>query len=58
VQVCEGDTIIVDVQNYFAMFEGVTIHWHGILQRYSPHMDGVGMVTQCPVQSFSTFQYR
>ncbi|KAK7090336.1 uncharacterized protein [Littorina saxatilis] len=58
IQVCEGDTIEVEVINQMVMSEGVTIHWHGILQRHSPHMDGVAMVTQCPITASSKFTYR
>nr|KAG5697890.1 hypothetical protein BaRGS_026828 [Batillaria attramentaria] len=58
IQVCEGDVVTVDLENYMAMSEGITIHWHGILQKLTPHMDGVGMITQCPIQSYSSFQYR
>ncbi|XP_067009264.2 uncharacterized protein [Anabrus simplex] len=56
IQVCEGDRVVVDVRN---MMIGVstTIHWHGILQHGSPHMDGVPMVTQCPINSGNTFRY-
>lgn len=58
VQVCEGDTIEVEVINQMTLSEGVTIHWHGLHQPNSPHMDGVAMVTQCPIPSFSSFFYR
>lgn len=58
IQVCEGDEIVVNVHNALANSEGTTIHWHGLLQRGSQHMDGVNLVTQCPITSKSTFQYR
>lgn len=54
---CEGDTVIVDVDAVMAMTEGVGIHWHGILQKDAQHMDGVPMITQCPI-TFGTFQYK
>jgi len=57
-QVCEKDTVIVDVHNRLEGGEGISIHWHGILQHGSPHMDGVGMLTQCPIPAHSSFQYR
>lgn len=56
--VCRGDTIVVNVYNHMADFEGTAIHWHGILQEGTPHMDGVAMVTQCPIPVHSAFQYR
>ncbi|PVD18894.1 hypothetical protein C0Q70_21452 [Pomacea canaliculata] len=58
VQVCKGDTVVVNVTSYVAMSEGITIHWHGILQNESPYMDGVSMLTQCPIPAGSSFQYR
>ncbi|XP_060065140.1 uncharacterized protein LOC132545474 [Ylistrum balloti] len=57
IHVCEGDTVMVNVHNKMNGM-GMSIHWHGILQRGSPHMDGVGMLTQCPIHDFATFQYR
>lgn len=55
--VCQGDTIVVDVSNEM---EGMsaTIHWHGFRQTRSPWMDGVPMVTQCPIEADTTFRYR
>ncbi|XP_045202825.2 uncharacterized protein LOC123556290 [Mercenaria mercenaria] len=58
IHVCEGDTVIVNVVNGFIGGEGTSIHWHGVLQNGSPHMDGVGMVTQCPIPIGTSFEYR
>ncbi|KAK7475486.1 hypothetical protein BaRGS_00033242, partial [Batillaria attramentaria] len=58
IQVCEGDMIEVEVENQMTLSEGVTIHWHGLHQSRFPHMDGVAMVTQCPIPAFSSFTYR
>ncbi|KAK3791910.1 hypothetical protein RRG08_026812 [Elysia crispata] len=55
--VCEGDTIRVRVHNKMENAEGVTIHWHGLHQRHSPYMDGVAMVTQCPIPPHTAFTY-
>ena len=38
--------------------EGVSFHWHGLLQRSTPWMDGVPMVSQCPILPGQVFQYR
>ena len=57
-QVCEGDTIEVTVHNELANSEGTSVHWHGLLQRGTPHMDGVSLVTQCPITARSSFVYR
>lgn len=32
-------------------------HWHGVLQHGTPWMDGVPMLTQCPIQSPNMFRY-
>ncbi|CAL1546441.1 unnamed protein product [Lymnaea stagnalis] len=57
IQVCEHDTLRVRVHNKMENSEGTAIHWHGILQQGSPYMDGVSMVTQCPIPAHSTFTY-
>ncbi|XP_026290514.1 uncharacterized protein LOC113215143 isoform X2 [Frankliniella occidentalis] len=54
--VCEGDRLKVRVLNDFAN-EGVTLHWHGVWMRGSPHMDGVPYVSQCPIQPNNVFEY-
>ena len=56
VQVCEGDTIVVDVKNKMGG-RSTTIHWHGIRQVTTPWMDGVPMVTQCPIDECQIFRY-
>uniref|UniRef100_A0A0B7BKV4 Uncharacterized protein n=1 Tax=Arion vulgaris TaxID=1028688 RepID=A0A0B7BKV4_9EUPU len=58
IEVCEGDTIEVKVANMLDNSEGTTIHWHGILQQGTQHMDGTPMVTQCPILMGSHFTYR
>ncbi|CAG2058949.1 unnamed protein product, partial [Timema podura] len=55
-KVCQHDLVIVDVENRLPGQE-TAIHWHGVTQRGSPYMDGVPMVTQCPIHSNSRFQY-
>jgi iron transport multicopper oxidase len=51
-----GDNIIVDVTNRLDN-ESVTIHWHGMLQRGSNSMDGLVMVTQCPIPPGGWLRY-
>ncbi|XP_055883560.1 uncharacterized protein LOC129925978 [Biomphalaria glabrata] len=58
VEVCEGDTIEVTVMNAMEVSEGTSIHWHGIHQRGTPFMDGVAMLTQCPIPAHAKFTYR
>lgn len=56
-KVCKGDTIVVDVKNHMLDRE-VTIHWHGVYMKQTPWMDGVPMVTQCPIPTSTTFRYK
>ncbi|VDI01894.1 Hypothetical predicted protein [Mytilus galloprovincialis] len=58
IHVCKGDTVVVNVKNMLEGGEGVSLHWHGVLQEGTPHMDGVTMITQCPIHTHTTFQYR
>ncbi|XP_011330014.2 laccase-4 isoform X2 [Ooceraea biroi] len=57
IDVCQGDTIVVDVVNNIEG-EELAIHWHGILQRGSQYYDGAPFVTQCPISEQSTFRYQ
>ena len=58
IQVCENDVINVVVTNNLRMGESTTVHWHGLLQLGSPHMDGAGIITQCEIHAHSSFQYK
>lgn len=57
IQVCENDILLVDVVNRVPG-QGFGIHWRGQPQKETPVMDGVPMVTQCPIPSSTTFQYK
>lgn len=57
IQVCKNDRIIVDVQNNIEGMEAA-LHWHGIWQQGSQYYDGVPFLTQCPIQSGTTFRYQ
>ncbi|KAK4875174.1 hypothetical protein RN001_011596 [Aquatica leii] len=57
IQVCQNDVLIIDVINKIPG-QSVTIHWRGQPQTEAPMMDGVPMVTQCPISSYTTFQYK
>lgn len=52
----EDDTLQVFVQNDLTV--ETTIHWHGLLQRGTPNMDGVPGVTQYPIAPGGNFTYR
>ncbi|KAI0234468.1 Oxidoreductase OpS5 [Lamellibrachia satsuma] len=56
-EVMEGVQVVVHVTNHL-LLEGITVHFHGVLQRGTPWMDGVGYITQCPIPPRQTFTYR
>ena len=53
----EGQLLRINVINHLKS-ETTTIHWHGLPQHDTPWMDGVGYVTQCPIQPGSEFMYQ
>ena len=55
IEVNEGDTIVVHVDNQAV--NATSIHWHGIYQNGTPHMDGTVGITQCPIASGAKFTY-
>lgn len=57
IQVCQNDILVVDVTNKIPGQE-FAIHWRGQQQVGTQVMDGVPMITQCPISSYSTFQYK
>ncbi|XP_034939119.1 laccase-2-like isoform X2 [Chelonus insularis] len=57
IQVCENDILVVDVVNRVPG-KAAAIHWRGQNQKETPCMDGVPLVTQCPIPSYTTFQYK
>lgn len=56
INVCRGDLLVIDITNAMAG-TAASIHWHGLHQRATPHMDGVPFVTQCPIDFGNTFRY-
>ena len=57
IQVCKNDIIKVKVENFLRSQRVTSIHWHGIKQKGTPHMDGVSQITQCPIFPNSIFEY-
>ncbi|KAL9700577.1 hypothetical protein quinque_004018 [Culex quinquefasciatus] len=55
--VCERDFIVIDIVNRIPG-QSIAIHCTGQSQRRTPFMDGVPMITQCPIASYTTFQYK
>ncbi|XP_066919141.1 uncharacterized protein [Clytia hemisphaerica] len=54
--VYEGQRVIIRLHNHL-LSDTVTIHWHGLHQRGTPWMDGVGYVTQCPIGAGEIYVY-
>ncbi|XP_014481527.1 PREDICTED: laccase-2-like isoform X2 [Dinoponera quadriceps] len=57
IQVCENDILVVDVINRLPG-KAMAVHWRGQTQVEMPYMDGAPLVTQCPIPSYTTFQYK
>ena len=57
IQACWGDLVEVTVVNQLP-YNGTSIHWHGLRQWLSMHMDGVNGITQCPIPPGQNFTYR
>ncbi|CAD5112020.1 DgyrCDS1270 [Dimorphilus gyrociliatus] len=55
INVMFGSRIIIHVTN--KLEEMTSIHFHGIHQKRTPWMDGVGMITQCPIQPGEQYTY-
>lgn len=54
-----GDWIEVRVHNNISgPEEGTATHWHGVLQRETPWMDGTPGVAQCPIAPGESYTYR
>lgn len=56
IQVCLHDIVSVKVKNKVPD-QDLSIHWHGVEQMGTPYMDGVPMITQCPITYGSTYEY-
>ncbi len=52
----EGALVKVRVWNNLTS-EGITIHWHGMHQKDTPWMDGVGFISQAPITPGAYFDY-
>jgi L-ascorbate oxidase len=49
IEVCLGDTIIVNVFNNLKPNDITSIHWHGVHMKRTNNMDGVSFITQSPI---------
>ncbi|GKT46292.1 laccase ARB_05828 [Colletotrichum spaethianum] len=57
IEACWGDEVEIHVHNKLN-HNGTSIHWHGIRQNQTMHMDGVNGITQCPIAPQSHFIYK
>ncbi|KAL1450932.1 hypothetical protein WDU94_003242 [Cyamophila willieti] len=57
IQVCKNDILVIDIINHLPA-RSLAFHWHGQLVRETPSMDGIAMITQCPVLSHTVYQYK
>ncbi|EFX05344.1 diphenol oxidase [Grosmannia clavigera kw1407] len=51
----EGDTIVVNVEN--RAVNATALHWHGLFQNGTNHMDGTPGATQCAIAPGRSFRY-
>ena len=51
-----NQTVKVRVYNNLTS-EGITVHWHGMHQKGTPWMDGVGFISQYPIGAGEYFDY-
>jgi iron transport multicopper oxidase len=52
-----GDDMVVNMKNDLGN-QSTSIHFHGLYQNGTSHMDGVAGATQCPVPPGSSFTYK
>jgi hypothetical protein len=52
----EGDRVVINVYNGLGN-ESTSLHWHGIHQRGTNHMDGATGTNQCPIAPGQSFRY-
>ncbi|CAB4313865.1 unnamed protein product [Prunus armeniaca] len=55
IYVREGDRVLINVTNH-AQYN-MSIHWHGLKQYRNGWADGPAYVTQCPIQTGSSYTY-
>ncbi|KAF8684873.1 hypothetical protein HU200_044158 [Digitaria exilis] len=56
IEITEGDSVTVHVVNRSPY--NITIHWHGVKQFQNCWVDGVPMITQCPITPNKNFTYQ
>ena len=56
IRVTKGDQLVVKVKNSLGN-ETTSLHFHGLYQNGTTHMDGPAQVTQCAIQPGGSFTY-
>lgn len=56
IEVTKGDRLVVTLHNDLGN-QSTSIHWHGLYQNGTSHMDGPVQVTQCAVPPGGSFVY-
>lgn len=56
INVTVGDRIIINAHNSLGN-QSTSLHFHGLFQNGTNHMDGPGGVVQCGIEPGSTFTY-
>lgn len=56
INVTKGDQVVVNVKNSLGN-ESTSLHFHGLYQNGTTHMDGPAQVTQCAILPGNSFTY-
>jgi FtsP/CotA-like multicopper oxidase with cupredoxin domain len=56
IRIVEGEQVTVTVVNKMTQ-DAISVHFHGLHQRGTPWMDGVGQITQCAVLPGQVFRH-
>jgi len=56
INVTKGDQLVVNVRNSLGN-ESASLHFHGLYQNGTTHMDGAVQVSQCAIPPGSSFTY-
>jgi iron transport multicopper oxidase len=56
INVTKGDQVVINLKNSLGN-ESTSLHFHGLYQNKTTHMDGAVQVSQCEITPGSTFTY-
>lgn len=56
INVTKGDRVVVNVKNSLGN-ESTSLHFHGLYQNGTTHMDGPAQVSQCAIMPGTSFTY-